>query len=59
MYNYDAWSLEVTTTILNSGSFQQRNDNKSVAVKIKSEKDGVKGNLQLIYLKWVVFQSFL
>jgi hypothetical protein len=47
MYNYLDIVPEVTTTILNKVALFNNGTSKSVAVKIKAGKDGVKGNLQL------------
>jgi LmbE family N-acetylglucosaminyl deacetylase len=60
MYNYLDIVPEVTTTILNKVSLFNDGNNKSVGVKIKAGKDGVKGNLQLeLAGNWEVSPKFI
>jgi LmbE family N-acetylglucosaminyl deacetylase len=56
MYNYLDIVPEVTTSILDKVSLFKDNKKKYIAVKIKSGKDAVKGDLQLELPKsWLVF----
>ncbi len=56
MYNYLDIVPEVTTSILNKVALFNNGNNKSIAVKIKSGKDNIKGNLQLdLPENWIVF----
>ncbi len=56
MYHYLDIVPEVTTSILDKVLLFRNNENKLVAVKIKSGKDNIKGDLQLELPKnWVVY----
>jgi LmbE family N-acetylglucosaminyl deacetylase len=60
MYNYLDIVPEVTTSILNKVALFNNGNNKSIAVKIKSGKDNIKGNLQLDLPKnWIVFPKLI
>ena len=55
MYNYLDIVPEVTTSILDKVSLFNTGSPKSVAIKIKSGKDNIKGDLQLdLPKKWIV-----
>jgi LmbE family N-acetylglucosaminyl deacetylase len=56
MYNYLDIVPEVTTSILNKVALFNNEKNKSIAVKVKSGKDSIKGDLHLDLPKnWTVF----
>ena len=56
MYNYLDIVPEVTTSILDKVSLFNTGSHKSIAVKIKSGKDNIKGDLQLdLPENWIVF----
>jgi LmbE family N-acetylglucosaminyl deacetylase len=60
MYNYLDIVPEVTTRILNEVALFNNEEKKSIAVKIKSGKDKIKGNLQLDLPKnWIVFPKLI
>ena len=60
MYNYLDIVPEITTSILNKVSLFNDGASKSIAVKIKSGKDNIKGDLQLDLPKnWTVFPKFI
>lgn len=58
MYNYLDIVPEVTTSILDKVSLFNTGKHKSIAVKIKSGKDNINGDLQLdLPENWIVFPS--
>jgi LmbE family N-acetylglucosaminyl deacetylase len=60
MYNYLDIVPQVTTSILNEVALFNNEDKKSIAVKIKSGKENIKGILQLDLPKnWIVFPKLI